>query len=115
MTHLDLLQASTDGLITPEEWRAARLADRQEAEAIDRCAGCRIKPDSIKLKPNSAVLRMARDLVSIRSAKGFAEETDLINRGWSTSQIYALRDGAIALAARLWTKRLEHPNRRIAA
>lgn len=115
MTYLDLLQASTDGLISPEEWRAARLADRQEAEAIDRRVGCRVKPDSIKLKPNSAVLRMARDLVNIRSAKGFALEVDLINRGWAKSDVHALRDGAIALAARLWTKRLEHPNRRIAA
>ncbi len=116
MKHFDLIQASTDGAITPEEWRAARSLDARDAAAADRRAGCRVKPQSVRWKPAGAVWRMARDLVTLRSAKGFALQTDLYARGWSKQDVAALGADAVTLAAQLWTKRLmRDAGRRVAA
>jgi hypothetical protein len=95
MSHLQLLELSTDGPISSAAWSAAIASDQAATVHIARVR-CRVKA----LKPAGIVWRMAEVMRRAAVKRGRCYRQDLAEAGFSTAEINAHAEDARALAAR---------------
>lgn len=100
MTHLEELQASTDGPIPEAAYRVAREKDLAAERRRGRVARTLVRIKSYKAA--GMVEAMARALVRTRRLRGEATRMDLHRLGFRLEEIERFGNDAVARAAVMW-------------